>query len=297
MEFRSCAEEAKETGHGHSCSDGHDHGGHGHGHGHGHDHSHEAEDPDGFSLYSYIDLEHCWCLKCASSPRVRSMPSSHRPLCSEAESRSVGNALKPPSQKLDRTRVLRSDDGDPELLVHVSFTTTVCIRSICVIGGPEGACPTKMKACVAGRARGVPQPAHPRSATRPAASFLNKDHLDFGAVEDMPPVQTWELVENLDGAVEYPTRCACAPARGCGARAPLTGPPPRHRYSRFQNVNAITLHFPDSFNEDTSVISYLGFKGEHLPSIRKAVACEYELQPVAGKNKVADEASGAKFVQ
>mmetsp|Transcript_17303 Transcript_17303/g.55558 ORF Transcript_17303/g.55558 Transcript_17303/m.55558 type:complete len:232 (+) Transcript_17303:3-698(+) len=231
MEFRSCAEEAKETGHGHSCSDGHDHGGHGHGHGHGHDHSHDAEDPDGFSLFPYIDLEQCWCLN-------------------EAESRSVGNALKRPSEKLDRTRVLRSDDGDPELLVHVSFTTTVCIKSICVIGGPEGACPTKMKA------------------------FLNKDNLDFGMVEDLPPVQSWELVENLDGEVEYPTR-----------------------YSRFQNVNAITLHFPDSFNEDTSVISYLGFKGEHLPSIRKAVACEYELQPVAGKNKVPGEASGAKFVQ
>lgn len=34
------------------------------------------------------------------------------------------------------------------------------------------------------------------------------------------------------------------------------------RYSKFQNVASITLHFPDSFGGDTTKIEYIGFKGE-----------------------------------
>ena len=34
------------------------------------------------------------------------------------------------------------------------------------------------------------------------------------------------------------------------------------RYSKFQSVGNITLHFPDNFGGDTSKIHYIGFKGE-----------------------------------
>lgn len=34
------------------------------------------------------------------------------------------------------------------------------------------------------------------------------------------------------------------------------------RYSKFQSVGNITLHFPESFGGDTSQIHYIGFKGE-----------------------------------
>lgn len=35
-----------------------------------------------------------------------------------------------------------------------------------------------------------------------------------------------------------------------------------NRYSRFQSVGNITLHFPDSFGGDTTQIHYIGLKGE-----------------------------------
>lgn len=34
------------------------------------------------------------------------------------------------------------------------------------------------------------------------------------------------------------------------------------RYSKFQSVANITLHFPESFGGDTTQIHYIGFKGE-----------------------------------
>lgn len=34
------------------------------------------------------------------------------------------------------------------------------------------------------------------------------------------------------------------------------------RYSKFQSVGNITLHFPESFGGDTTQIHYIGFKGE-----------------------------------
>lgn len=34
------------------------------------------------------------------------------------------------------------------------------------------------------------------------------------------------------------------------------------RYSKFQSVASITLHFPDNFGGDTTQIYYIGLKGE-----------------------------------
>lgn len=34
------------------------------------------------------------------------------------------------------------------------------------------------------------------------------------------------------------------------------------RYSKFQSVGNITLHFPDNFGADTTKIHYIGLKGE-----------------------------------
>lgn len=35
-----------------------------------------------------------------------------------------------------------------------------------------------------------------------------------------------------------------------------------YRYSKFQSVGNITLHFPDNFGGDTTQIHYIGLKGE-----------------------------------
>lgn len=36
--------------------------------------------------------------------------------------------------------------------------------------------------------------------------YTNRDDLDFGAVQELPPVQKWELAENLQGQIELPTQ-------------------------------------------------------------------------------------------
>lgn len=36
--------------------------------------------------------------------------------------------------------------------------------------------------------------------------YTNRDDLDFAAVEDLPPVQKWDLAENLQGQIELPTQ-------------------------------------------------------------------------------------------
>ncbi len=34
--------------------------------------------------------------------------------------------------------------------------------------------------------------------------FTNRDDLDFGTAADLPPVQRWDLAENLRGEIELP---------------------------------------------------------------------------------------------
>ena len=34
--------------------------------------------------------------------------------------------------------------------------------------------------------------------------FTNRDDLDFGTAADLPPVQQWDLAENLRGDIELP---------------------------------------------------------------------------------------------
>ena len=47
--------------------------------------------------------------------------------------------------------------------------------------------------------------------------YTNRDDLDFAAVEDLPPVQQWDLAENLQGLIELPTQVRCT---GPGLRFP-----------------------------------------------------------------------------
>ena len=54
-------------------------------------------------------------------------------------------------------------------------------------GGTDGTAPSEMKA------------------------YVNREDLDFGTVADLPPVQKWDLQENLRGEIEYPTQCVSSP--------------------------------------------------------------------------------------
>lgn len=66
--------------------------------------------------------------------------------------------------------------------MQVPFTGSVKLQALTVIGAPHGGSPDKLKA------------------------FINRDDLDFGTVSQLDPVQEWDLVENLNGTMEYPTQ-------------------------------------------------------------------------------------------
>ncbi|GAB2285520.1 hypothetical protein Dimus_019969 [Dionaea muscipula] len=142
---------------------------------------------------------------------------------------------------------LESNEGDPELLVFIPFTSDVKIKSISIIGGADGSSPSKMRA------------------------FINREGIDFSDAQSMQPVQEWDLAENLEGVLEYQTR-----------------------YSRFQGVGNLTLHFSDNFGADSTQIHYIGFKGEATQLKRDVVATiVYELMPNPSDHKTRAETGGA----
>ncbi|XP_074562070.1 uncharacterized protein LOC141818484 [Curcuma longa] len=139
---------------------------------------------------------------------------------------SVKSVFKSWDRRLDISEdLLESIDGDPELLVFIPFNSNVKIKSICVVGGFGGKSPSKMRA------------------------FINRESIDFSDVQNMQPVQEWDLAENLEGILENQTR-----------------------YSRFQSVANLTLHFPDNFGGETTQIYYIGLKGESTQLGRDVIA-------------------------
>ncbi|XP_056158729.1 uncharacterized protein LOC115688955 isoform X2 [Syzygium oleosum] len=100
--------------------------------------------------------------------------------------------------------------------------------------------------------------------------FINREGIDFSDAQSMQAVQEWDLAENMQGMLEYQTR-----------------------YSKFQSVGNITLHFPDNFGGDTSQIYYIGFKGEATQLKRDVVATiVYELMPNPSDHKTKAETGG-----
>ncbi|KAF2603492.1 hypothetical protein F2Q70_00027909 [Brassica cretica] len=65
------------------------------------------------------------------------------------------------------------------------------------------------------------------------------------------------------------------------------------RYSKFQSVGNITLHFPESFGGNTTQIRYIGFKGEATQLKRDVVATiVYEIRPNPSDHKTKAETGG-----
>ncbi|CAA0806696.1 Protein of unknown function (DUF1000 [Striga hermonthica] len=181
-----------------------------------------------WSLYRHIDLSKVCALNEAVSGSVKSVFRAWEQRLNSAEGH------------------LESNDGDPELIVFIPFTSDVKIKSISVVGGTDGTSPAKMRA------------------------FINREGIDFSDAQNMQAVQEWELAENLHGVLEYQTR-----------------------YSKFQSVGNITLHFPDNFGGDTTQIHYIGLKGTATELKRDVVATiVYELMPNPSDHKTRSETGG-----
>ncbi|KNA21154.1 hypothetical protein SOVF_045960 [Spinacia oleracea] len=194
-------------------------------------HDHSCEDHDcstNWSLYKHIDL-----------PKVSAL--------NEAIQGSAKSVFRSWEQRLNSAGAfLESNDGDPELIVFIPFTSDVKIKGISIVGGADGTSPSKMRA------------------------FINREGIDFSDAQSMQAVQEWDLAENLQGALEYQTR-----------------------YSKFQSVGNLTLHFPDNFGADTSQIHYIGLKGEATQLKRDfAVNIVYELMPNPSEHKTHAETGG-----
>ena len=79
--------------------------------------------------------------------------------------------------------MLRSDDGDPELILHVPFVSDVKIRGIVVVGGADGRAPSRLK-CWVNRLAG---------------------DIDCDNASRRTPTQAWDLAEDPRGELEYQT--------------------------------------------------------------------------------------------
>lgn len=52
------------------------------------------------------------------------------------------------------------------------------------------------------------------------------------------------------------------------------------RVVKFSSVTHLTIHFPSNFGEETTKVSYIGFRGEYTKAHRHGVTiCNYELSP------------------
>lgn len=104
------------------------------------------------------------------------------------------------------------------------------------------------------------------SAPRTLRLFVNRDDVDFAVAEESQPVQTLEL-SRTSAVQEIPVRRAL-----------------------FGRVQRLTLFFPDNFgvdgDEETTRVSYLGFKGEWMQLGRAPAQIIYEAAANPGDHKV-----------
>jgi hypothetical protein len=70
-------------------------------------------------------------------------------------------------------------------------------------------------------------------------AFINRDDVDFSLAAELTPVQEWSLVEDATASVEYATR-----------------------FSKFQSVSSLTLHFPSNGGAACTRIFFIGLRGE-----------------------------------
>ncbi|KAK9729627.1 hypothetical protein K7432_000145 [Basidiobolus ranarum] len=86
--------------------------------------------------------------------------------------------------------------------------------------------------------------------------IINREDVDFDNADSMTPTQEWELVqaEAHKDVVEYATRI-----------------------TKFTNVRSVTLYFPENYGEDTTVLTYIGFKGDWTEINEDPIITIYEL--------------------
>lgn len=95
--------------------------------------------------------------------------------------------------------------------------------------------------------------------------FVNQDTLDFDAAERGKPTQEWDMVRDAPKGelVEYQTKIAL-----------------------FNNVRKLGVFITDNFGADTTVVHYIGLKGEFTPVNRNPIITTYEAAARPSDHKV-----------
>ena len=121
-------------------------------------------------------------------------------------------------------------DEDAELIAFVPFTQPVRVKSLCVVaGGSEALAPLR------------------------ARVFVDRDDVDFASAGELKPVQTFDLVPDFRGLVDYHVVA-----------------------SKFAGVSSVTIHLQGSVGGERVRVNCLGFKGEPTGFRRGVVETTYE---------------------
>ena len=96
----------------------------------------------------------------------------------ERVSQSCQTIFKDKDDMLDKTHFCESNEDDPELLISIPFSSQVVIKSMKLIGGEDGTCPSKVK------------------------FYVNVTNPDFDLLEGKAAHEV-NIVENADGSMSY----------------------------------------------------------------------------------------------
>ncbi|GAM26552.1 hypothetical protein SAMD00019534_097270 [Acytostelium subglobosum LB1] len=105
-----------------------------------------------------------------------------------------------------------------------------------------------------------------KSSPSKMKAYLNKENLDFGNITNTAAIQEWNLHEDPDGKIAYGTKI-----------------------TKFNNINLLTLYFPDNFGADSTNIQYIGLKGTYTNARREVFTTVYESRPQMSDHKNTNE--------
>lgn len=130
-------------------------------------------------------------------------------------------------------------------MVFIPFNGEIKIKALVIIGGEEGAAPSKVKL------------------------YKDVEAVDINILEEKKPLQVVDLADNLSGELDYLLNV-----------------------SKFSNVGNIVLGFDENFGAKSSVLKYIGFKGEKLREKVKVVTTVYEVRANLADHKTQEEFGG-----
>ena len=207
--------------------------------GHEHDYG-DTSDGLGLSLRPQINLDEVRCLN-------EDRPNMGR------------SVLKLHEDRLSADPFLRSQEDDPELLLHIPFTEAVTITHLSLRCVPDSG-----------------NDDFPTSPPKTIKVFSNRDNIDFDMARELEPQCKVDCIPPdhfPEGTIDYPLRPA----------------------GKFQNVSSVTLFFEDNMaagaldgsgDDVSTIVTYVGVKGKGSGQKRMAVEAVYETRGMKKDHKV-----------